>query len=393
MNNINYDEIFNFLNQTNMALLLVIVLIALVVLFLVSRLLIRLGLFLLLITFLIDSVIRIIPIDIYIYYPIVQTIVRILYIISLMIFLVKTIRKFRRYRYKKSYFREKTRKKEDKKNPSQNPIKRFFKFTGSLPFLLMLILNFFAGFENTTYQGILNSLTSLSFLFMVFTTLFNSYKKIDKMKVNDGRMRFDDLKEVLKKDKKKSKNSGRKVIKKEDKKDKKTINKETVRLNLDDIKKASRESQKKKSLDEIDLKKDLVDTDLVYNLNKENKPGSVSVLISLTNLKTGQKKFYESKKPGLFIKEDREYKVDLEFEDYNDYDYGRFIDILIEYSKNKDKYKLELDLNPKNLANSKLIFYDPSNLYDLDKDFSGKFQGKTISMNFPKYKINFITEN
>src|SRR5690625_670438 len=385
MNNINYDEIFNFLNQANMALLLVIVLIVLVVLFLVSRLLIRLGLFLLLITFLIDSVIRIIPIDIYAYYPIVQTIVRILYIVSILIFIVKLIRRFRRHSYKKAYFREKTRKNEEAyKSPSQNPIKKFLKFTGALPFLLMLILNIFAGgFENTTYQGILTSITSLSFLFMVFTTLFNSYKKIDKMKVNDGRMRFDDLKEVFKKDKKKSKNSGRKVIKKEDKKE--NTNKETVRHNLDDIKKASRESEKKRSLDEINLKKDLVDTDLVYNLNNSNKPGSVNVLISLTDLQTGQKQFYESKKPGLYIKEDKEYKLDLEFEDYNDYDYGRFIDILIEYSKNRDKYKLELDLSPKNLPNSKLVFYDPSNLYDLEKDFSGKFQGKTISMNFPKY--------
>lgn len=391
MNNINYDEIFNFLNQTNMALLLVIILIMLVVLFLVARVLIRFGLFLLLITFLIDSVIRIIPIDIYAYYPIVQTIVRILYIISFVIFLVKTIRRLRRHSYKKAYFREKTSKKEKEKIPSQNPIKRFFKFTGALPFLLMLILNFFASFENTTYQGVLNSLTSLSFLFMVFTTLFNRYKKIDKMKVNDGRMRFDDLKEAFKKDRKKSKNSDRKVLKKENK-NKESSSKETVRLNLDDIKKASRKTSKN-TLDDIDLKKDLVDTDLVYNLNKSNKPGSVSVLISLTDLKTGEKKFYESKKPGLFIKEDREYKVDLEFEDYNDYDYGRFIDILIQYSKNKDKYKLELDLSPKNLPNSKLVFYDPSNLYDLDKDFSGKFQGKTISMNFPKYKINFITEN
>ena len=217
MNNINYDEIFNFLNQTNMALLLVIILIMLVVLFLVARVLIRFGLFLLLITFIIDSVIRIIPIDIYAYYPIVQTIVRILYIISFVIFLVKTIRRLRRHSYKKAYFREKTSKKEDEKIPSQNPIKRFFKFTGALPFLLMLILNFFASFENTTYQGVLNSLTSLSFLFMVFTTLFNSYKKIDKMKVNDGRMRFDDLKEVFKKDRKESKNSDRKVLKKEDK--------------------------------------------------------------------------------------------------------------------------------------------------------------------------------
>ena len=391
MNNINYDEIFNFLNQTNMALLLVIILIMLVVLFLVARVLIRFGLFLLLITFLIDSVIRIIPIDIYAYYPIVQTIVRILYIISFIIFLVKTIRRLRRHSYKKAYFREKTSKKEKEKIPSQNPIKRFFKFTGALPFLLMLILNFFASFENTTYQGVLNSLTALSFLFMVFTTLFNSYKKIDKMKVNDGRMRFDDLKEAFKKDRKKSKNSDRTVLKKENK-NKESSSKETVRLNLDDIKKASRKTSKN-TLDDIDLKKDLVDTDLVYNLNKSNKPGSVSVLISLTDLKTGERKFYESKKPGLFIKEDREYKVDLEFEDYNDYDYGRFIDILIQYSKNKDKYKLELDLSPKNLPNSKLVFYDPSNLYDLDKDFSGKFQGKTISMNFPKYKINFITEN
>ena len=84
---------------------------------------------------------------------------------------------------------------------------------------------------------------------------------------------------------------------------------------------------------------------------------------------------------------------ELEFENFNDYDYGRFIDLLLDYSNNRSKYKFQLDLIPQKAKNSKVVFYDPSNLYELDRSFGNEFQGRTISMNFPKYKINYITEN
>ena len=42
---------------------------------------------------------------------------------------------------------------------------------------------------------------------------------------------------------------------------------------------------------------------------------------------------------------------------------------------------------------SYIIFYDPSNIYDIDEKDYANVSGKIISMNFPKYKVNFITGN
>lgn len=384
MNNLNYDEILNFLNQGNIAIILIIALILIVLLLVLAGLLIKLGLFLLAFTFVIDNVIKIIPLDIYGTYPMISTFIKILYGLGFIIFILKTLRKIRKNKAKKEYYEDK-KLKVVKKN---NPIQRFFKYTGSLPFLLMLILNILLTTENSSYQAIITGLTSLSFLFMVFTTLFNTYKRVDSKKENDSRMRFDDLKGFFKKQDKSNKNSNRKILKT----DKPKINKgETVRIEKDEIKKEIENSDNRVDSYLSDFEKDLYDIDLVSIINSD-KTRNLSI-ITLTDLKTGQKKAYKSHKAKVFIKEDSEYKVDLEFENFNDYDYGRFIDLLIEYSQNKAKYKFQLDLIPENLNNSKIVFYDPSNLYELDKNFKGQFQGKTISMNFPKYKINFIQEN
>lgn len=384
MNNLNYDQILNFLNQGNIAIILIIILILLVILLVLARLLIKLGLFLLVFTFILDNIIRIIPIDIYGIYPVTSTVIKALYIIGLIIFFLKLIKKFQKNKARKEYYEDK----KIKLNKKDNPIKRFFKFTGALPFLLMIILNVLISTENNTYQSIIRALTSLSFLFMVFTTLFNTYKKVDSKKYNDSRMRFDDLRGFFKKGGKSNKNADRKILKT----DKPKIDKsETVRLDRDEIRKEVENSDKRVDSYMDDLEKDLYDVDLVSIINMENT--SKVTLITLTDLKTGDRKSYKSNKAKVLIKEDSEYKVDLEFENYNDYDYGRFIDLLIDYSKNKSKFKFQLDLIPQNMANSKIVLYDPSNLYELDKNFEGQFQGKTISMNFPKYKINFIQEN
>lgn len=384
MYNLNYDQILNFLNQGNIAIILIIILILLVILLVLARLLIKLGLFLLVFTFILDNIIRIIPIDIYGIYPVTSTVIKALYIIGLIIFFLKLIKKFQKNKARKEYYEDK----KIKLNKKDNPIKRFFKFTGALPFLLMIILNVLISTENNTYQSIIRALTSLSFLFMVFTTLFNTYKKVDSKKYNDSRMRFDDLRGFFKKGGKSNKNADRKILKT----DKPKIDKsETVRLDRDEIRKEVENSDKRVDSYMDDLEKDLYDVDLVSIINMENT--SKVTLITLTDLKTGDRKSYKSNKAKVLIKEDSEYKVDLEFENYNDYDYGRFIDLLIDYSKNKSKFKFQLDLIPQNMANSKIVLYDPSNLYELDKNFEGQFQGKTISMNFPKYKINFIQEN
>ena len=389
MNNLNYDRIYDILNKINFPLVIVIILIGLVVLFLISKILLKAGIFLLAMTFIFDMILRVLPFDIYLNYPNIKLIIYILYALGFFIFAYKNIKKILKKKRKRELFKDKIPVKKEKSE--NNPIKKFFSYTGSLPFLLMLILNLFNP-EEGIYKNILSLLTSLSFLFMVFTTLYNTYKRIDTLKENKGRMRFDDLNIPFRKNSfKESKNSDRKVLKKEDEEIEEDLDKsQTRKLNLDDIK----EELNKNSFNPINLEdfKDSMDqTDLINLIN--DKSSKLITMISLTNLSDGVKKSYKSNKCIAEIRQDSEYKVDLEFENYNDYDYGRFIDLLLDYSKNRSKYKFQLDLIPQKSKNSRVVFYDPSNLYELDRDFGDKFQGRTISMNFPKYKINYITEN
>ncbi len=390
MNNINYDRIYDILNGINLPLVIIFILIGLIILFLISKILLKAGMFLLALTFILDMFIRVLPFNIYLNFPIIKLIIYILYALGIFIFAYKNIRKILKKKRKRELFKDKNPVKEEKS--SENPIKRFFSYTGSLPFLLMLILNLFSPGDGL-YKNILSLITSLSFLFMVFTTLYNTYKRIDTLKENKGRMRFDDLNIPFKKNSlNQSKNSNRKVLKKEDElEDKKDIDlSETRKLNLDDIK----EELNKNSFNLINLDdfKDTMDqNDLINLINDKNS--KLITMISLTNLSDGVKKSYKSDKCIADIRQDSEYKVDLEFENFNDYDYGRFIDLLLDYSKSRSKYKFQLDLIPEKAKNSKVVFYDPSNLYELDRTFGDKFQGRTISMNFPKYKINYITEN
>ncbi|MDU7164298.1 MAG: hypothetical protein E6296_07140 [Anaerococcus vaginalis] len=390
MNNINYDRIYDILNGINLPLVIIFILIGLIILFLISKILLKAGMFLLALTFILDMFIRVLPFNIYLNFPIIKLIIYILYALGIFIFAYKNIRKILKKKRKRELFKDKNPVKEEKS--SENPIKRFFSYTGSLPFLLMLILNLFSPGDGL-YKNILSLITSLSFLFMVFTTLYNTYKRIDTLKENKGRMRFDDLNIPFRKNSlNQSKNSNRKVLKKEDElEDKKDIDlSETRKLNLDDIK----EELNKNSFNLINLDdfKDTMDqNDLINLINDKNS--KLITMISLTNLSDGVKKSYKSDKCIADIRQDSEYKVDLEFENFNDYDYGRFIDLLLDYSKNRSKYKFQLDLIPEKAKNSKVVFYDPSNLYELDRTFGDKFQGRTISMNFPKYKINYITEN
>lgn len=388
MNNLNYGRIFDILNRINFPLAIVIIALLLVVLFLISKILLKAGMFLLAMTFIFDMILRVLPFNIYTNYPSIKLIIYLLYALGFVIFAYKNIKRILKEKRKRELFKDKNPIKKEKSQ--NNPIKRFFSYTGSLPFLMMLVLNLFNPDEGV-YKNILHLLTSLSFLFMVFTTLLNTYKRIDKVKENKGRMRFDDLNIPFKKNSfQKSKNSDRKVLKKEEKIEEDFDKTETRKLNLDDIK----EELNKNSFDPINLDdfKDTMDqNDLINLINDKNS--KLVTMISLTNLSDGVKKSYKSDKCIADIRQDSEYKVDLEFENYNDYDYGRFIDLLLDYSNNRSKYKFQLDLIPQKAKNSKVVFYDPSNLYELDREFGDKFQGRTISMNFPKYKINYITQN
>lgn len=390
MNNLNYDEIYDILNKMNLPLVIIVLILGLAILFLISKILIKAGLFLLVMTFIFDFFMRVLPIDIYQNYPSIKLIINILYALGFFIFAYKNIKRIMKNKRKKELFKDKNPVKKQKSD--KNPIKSFFAYTGSLPFLIMLLLNVFNP-GGGIYKNILNLLTSLSFLFMVFTTLYNTYKRVDTFKGNTGRMRFDDLNIPFRKNSQnKSKNSDRKVLKKEENEQvgddlEKT---QTKRLNLKDIDKKLNENVNEE-INLYDFRDKMNQNDLINLINDKNS--KLVTMISLTNLADGVKKSYKSDKCKADIRQDDEYKLDLEFENFNDYDYGRFIDLLLDYSKNRSKYKFQLDLIPQKAKNSKVVFYDPSNLYELDRSFGNEFQGRTISMNFPKYKINYITEN
>ncbi|MDU2202251.1 MAG: hypothetical protein E7E32_03860, partial [Anaerococcus hydrogenalis] len=298
MNNLNYDAIYGVLNEINLPLVIIAILVGLVVLFLISKILIKLGIFLLVLTFLFDMIIKVIPIDIYGNFPTIKLIILVMYVLGFVIFAYKNIKRLIKNKKKKELFKDK--KQVNKENSKNNPIKRFFSYTGSLPFLLMLILNLFNPGDGL-YKNILNLLTSLSFLFMIFTTLYNTYKNVDKMKENKGRMRFDDLNIPFKKKSPNiSKNSNRKILKKENEKNQKyneeldDIDKtQTKRLNLNDI---ENEINKEK-FDHIDLddfKDNMDQSDLINLIN--NKNNKLTTMISLTNLSNGVKKSYKSNK-------------------------------------------------------------------------------------------------
>ena len=390
MNNLNYDGIYDILNKMNLPLVIIVLILGLAILFLISKILIKAGLFLLVMTFIFDFFMKVLPIDIYQNYPSIKLIINILYALGFFIFAYKNIKRIMKNKRKKELFKDKNPVKKQKSD--KNPIKSFFAYTGLLPFLIMLLLNVFNP-GGGIYKNILHLLTSLSFLFMVFTTLYNTYKRVDTFKGNTGRMRFDDLNIPFRKNSQnKSKNSDRKVLKKEENEQveddlEKT---QTKRLNLKDIDKKLNENVNEE-INLYDFRDKMNQNDLINLINDKNS--KLVTMISLINLADGVKKSYKSDKCKADIRQDDEYKLDLEFENFNDYDYGRFIDLLLDYSKNRSKYKFQLDLIPQKAKNSKVVFYDPSNLYELDRSFGNEFQGRTISMNFPKYKINYITEN
>ena len=202
-----------------------------------------------------------------------------------------------------------------------------------------------------------------------------------------------------------SKNQGRKTrktlnTKKENFKTTQTvkIDKEEVnqKISISNIEKENEQSTR----DSIPQVKDekhnvnpLSNTDLIRLVSGDFSKSKNQTTMVITNLKSAEKISFTSQRPILRIQENNEYKIDLEFENINEYDYGRFIDILLKYSKAKDAYKFELIVSPYEDPDSKIVFFDPSNIYDIDEKDYANVGGRVISMNFPKYKINFITGN
>lgn len=427
MENLSYNQILEHFTNNSILLIIALALLTILIAFIISKTLRKSGLFLLVISFILEKFVEILPINLYKIFPQLSMIFTIMYIVSFILFGIKIIKRLfgkgvLKYQYKEG------------SKPTT-----FFKYTGSLPFFIMLIVNVLNIYYDFIPKSILSPTTSLTFLYMAFISLFNTYKYLDRKELSEdySRMHFEDIKRQLNDDtdsiKKIDKNSnkGRKVIKSNnntnDNSETKKINiedkteiikkdEETIISNKKSSKKASlidkekrisvkdikyrdqiRYNPKKKKIEESEdlliIKKELSNIDLLSLVTNGFKDPLNKTTITIKNLNSGEITSYTSNKCIAKIEEELEYKVDIEFENYNDYDYGKFIDILMIYSQNKNKFKFELELIPASKLNSKVVFYDPSELFDQNNIFSKGFQGKNISMNFPKYKINFITGN
>lgn len=366
-----------------------------IIIFIISRTFRKTGLLVLAIAFGLDYAIKSLPFDIYYNFPQVYNFITILYIVGFIIFFYKIFKILIRMGNLGI------------NNPgkSDSKVGHFFKYTGLLPFLLMLFLNIIHA-EYFLGDDIIRILTSISFIYMLIKTIYSTYKFLSTKEsiVLGDKMDFREIKEYLNSEDKyenyrNSKNQGRRVRKTLEKEyfepsqtikiDKDIINKKISMSNVDEMSNEKESSIK----NENQMKSTVSNTGLIRLISTEDKNQSNRTTISIQNLISGEKNSFTSNRPILKIQENNEYKIDLEFENINEYDYGRFIDLLLKYSKDKSAYKFELIVSPNEDPTSKVIFFDPSNIYDIDEKDYANVGGKVISMNFPKYKINFIKGN
>lgn len=384
------DQIYNLISNNNILLAVLILIPVLLLFFIISRTFRKSGLFLLALTFLADQTIKNLPYDIYGSYPIAYNIVTGFFIVGFINFFIRVLLMVR---------------KASKKEKEDSKLNSFFKFTGIRPFILMLIINL-ANYNSFIPKGILSLFTSLSFLYMAFRTLYSTYLYLstkEKIGLDDG-MDFEDIDAYINSDTPK-KNQNR-IIKRKTKEnidDKKESfdnkgeedvkifsNKEkniyTNPISMSDIKE---EKAKEETIKNIE--KDLSNTDMINMASDKNFPNITT--ISLTDLKKNTKETYTSEKASFKLHEDDQYQVELEFEKMNDYDYGRFVDMLLKYYYNRNDYKFELSVSPSNNKDFKIILYDPSKVLGSDSKEALDISGKIITMDFPKYKINFVKDN
>lgn len=378
------NQIYNLILNNKFLGFAIAAFVVLFLFFIISKTFRKSGLFLLANTFLIDYTIKSLPFEIYSYYPIVRQIITGLYILGFINFIIRVIVMLVKISKKNSQSKEKS------------SLKNFVEFTGIRPFFFMLIVNL-VNIGAYIPKNIVSLLTSLSFLYMAFRTLYSTYLYLSEkegLPIKDD-MDFDDIKAYLyDPEEKKSKNHGRVIRKNLNKKDQPIVDfdgsenkkrKPTNPISISDINKEAKSMEVLKNIE-----RDLSDDDVIKFLEESN-PNITK--ITLTNLISGDEHSYTSKRANLNVGEDQEYKITLSFEDYNDYDYGRFIDLLIAYGVEKEIYKFELTIISKINENFKLVFFDPSQIVDMDKDGKVRPSGRDISMTFPKYKINFIKGN
>ena len=159
------EQIYNFIINNQFIGFAIGAFLVLIILYIASKTFRKSGLFLLTTSFLIDLSIRSLPFDIYNNYPYVFNIVIGLYIAAFIDFLIRVL-----------LILIKLKKKEKREDSS---LKNFVKFTGIRPFLIMLIVNL-VNFNNVLPKNIINLLTSLSFLYMVFKTLYSTYQYLSQ---------------------------------------------------------------------------------------------------------------------------------------------------------------------------------------------------------------------
>ena len=362
--------------------------------FIISKTFRKTGLFVLVLAFGLDYTIKSLPFDLYYNIPGLYNAITILYILGFIIFFTKVLKMVIRL----------SSISHVPKSGKKSKLGEFLNFTGLTPFIIAIILNLMSldKIIGKTYMGII---TSISFLYMLIKTVISTYKYLRTKEsiVLAEKMDFDEIRSYLKDDKQKpksgSKNAGRRVHKSFS--DEEVLS-PTETIDLKEINTEISKRSKENVAEFIEFKKDnnpgkeggnLTNTQILRLVTGDFTVDRNTTTIKITNLKSGDEMSYTSRKPILKIHENNEYKIDLEFETINEYDYGRFIDILLAYSKAKEDYKFELRVTPANNKSSQVIFFDPSNIYDIDESDYANVGGKIISMNFPKYKINFITGN
>ena len=377
-----FNQIYNLIINNNMLLAIGVSILVLFLFFIISKTFRKSGLFLLAFTFLVDQVIKNLPFDLYSAYPISYNIVTGLFVIGSLNFFIRVLLMIR---------------KVSKKDKEDSKLGNFFKFTGIRPFILMLIINLL-DINSYLPEGIIRLLTSLSFLYMAFRTLYSTYLYLstkEKIAIDDG-MDFEDIdayingeklnknqNRVIKKNLKEEDNHVEDDVKIFSNKDKNIF---TNPISMSDIKE---EKDREETIRNIE--KDLSNTDMINML--QNSDSRNTTTISLTDLGKDTKETYTSKKPSFNLYEDVQYEVELEFDKINDYDYGRFVDMLLKYYYNRNDYKFELSISPCDNKGFKVVFYDPSKVLGSDTKEALDISGKVITMDFPKYKINFVKDN
>ena len=377
-----FNQIYNLIINNNMLLAIGVSILVLFLFFIISKTFRKSGLFLLVFTFLVDQVIKNLPFDLYSAYPISYNIVTGLFVIGSLNFFIRVLLMIR---------------KVSKKDKEDSKLGNFFKFTGIRPFILMLIINLL-DINSYLPEGIIRLLTSLSFLYMAFRTLYSTYLYLstkEKIAIDDG-MDFEDIdayingeklnknqNRVIKKNLKEEDNHVEDDVKIFSNKDKNIF---TNPISMSDIKE---EKDREETIRNIE--KGLSNTDMINML--QNSDSRNTTTISLTDLGKDTKETYTSKKPSFNLYEDDQYEVELEFDKINDYDYGRFVDMLLKYYYNRNDYKFELSISPCDNKGFKVVFYDPSKVLGSDTKEALDISGKVITMDFPKYKINFVKDN